>query len=255
MSAFPLLTHYYIFMYICQLLIKFEEFADADYSQTRPIYFALEWEVLSKRRKAADEIDGFKYIKEKQINLFPHIHTISQLSHNKFNENPEYKSFIPYSKLYELIKNEGENFEGEFLKELKLWIKEYIKWARITIEDDSTTVPQAFKTLFRCIKEKASTDVSKRYGGNLEDLGAPFIKARGSIGNVLNIKHDFLLLMTAVCVKEKRMPLNELFVELEKRGLAFDRYSKNEIIKLFDNHNIIEKKSDSGDAQYVKPIL
>ncbi|MGR5981745.1 DNA phosphorothioation-dependent restriction protein DptG [Bacillus cereus] len=27
------------------------------------------------------------------------------------------------------------------------------------------------------------------------------------------------------------------------------------IIELFDSHNILDKKSDSGDAQYVKRIL
>ena len=43
--------------------------------------------------------------------------------------------------------------------------------------------------------------------------------------------------------------------EYEKRGLFFDRYSKEEIIKLLTKLNLIDKKSDSGDAQYVKPIL
>ena len=45
------------------------------------------------------------------------------------------------------------------------------------------------------------------------------------------------------------------FNEFEKRGIALDRYSKKEVMNLFDNLNIIDKKSDSGDAQYVKPIL
>ena len=74
-------------------------------------------------------------------------------------------------------------------------------------------------------------------------------------GYVLNIKHDFLLLLTAVSVKDNRIPLKDLFVEFEKRGVAFDQYSKKEIISLLDSHNILDKKSDSGDAQYVKPIL
>ena len=41
----------------------------------------------------------------------------------------------------------------------------------------------------------------------------------------------------------------------ERRGLFFDRYSKEEIVNLLNTWNLIDKKSDSGDAQYVKQIL
>jgi DNA phosphorothioation-dependent restriction protein DptG len=260
LTSFPLLTHYYVFMYACQLLLKFEQFTEADFETTQPLYFALEWESVSKRRKAADELEGFKFIKGKSINLFPHIHTISQLSHNVFNEElfsrGEKLHFMPYSKLYQLIQSKGEEFEAAFLSELKQWIKEYSSLKKIQVKDHSENVPEAFKVLFLCLREGMNTDVCDKYGKNIEDLGAnQFIKSRGSLGQILNIKHDFLLLLTAVSVKNKRIPLNELFLEFEKRGIAFDRYSKKEIINLFDKLNILDKKSDSGDAQYVKPIL
>ena len=62
-------------------------------------------------------------------------------------------------------------------------------------------------------------------------------------------------MITALCVKEDRIKLNDLFKEYERRGLFFDRYSKEEIINLLNTWNLIDKKSDSGDAQYVKSIL
>lgn len=256
LTSFPLLTHYYVFMYVCQLLLKLEQFADAKSDQVRSLYFALEWESISKRRKAADDLEGFKYIKEKSSNLFPHIHTLSQLSYNGFNEEQKEKPVLLYHELLGLIKQEGPDFEKEFLQELKLWIKDYCGWAKVEVTDASSTIEEAFKVIFHCLKEGTNSGVASKYGGNIEDLGAnQFIKNRGSLGQVLNVKQDFLMLMTAVCVKDKRMPLNDLFIEFEKRGIAFDRYSKKEIITLFNNHNILDKKSDSGDAQYVKPIL
>ncbi|WP_043931894.1 DNA phosphorothioation-dependent restriction protein DptG [Bacillus sp. EB01] len=262
LSAFPLLTHYYVFMYSIQILLKFEQFTDTDIDSVQPLYFALEWESLTKRRKAAGDLEGYKYIKEHSINLFPHIHTISHLSHNTLNKpinsDTNKISFMPYSILVREIQNEGSHFEEEFLKELKVWIREYQFWAfdRIKIEDSSTNLQDAFKILFNCLREGMSTAVCEKYGKNIDDLGAnQFIKNRGSLGPVLNVKHDFLLLMTAVSVKDKRIPLNELFNELEKRGIKFDRHSKKEIIALLDNLNILDKKSDSGDAQYVKPVL
>ncbi|WP_102345888.1 DNA phosphorothioation-dependent restriction protein DptG [Bacillus sp. Marseille-P3661] len=257
LASFPLLTHYYVFMYACQLLLKFEQYTESDFNKVHPLYFALEWESISKRRKAADELEGFKFIKEKSINLFRHIHTISHLSHNSLNEdNKAGISFMPYSELYDRIKAKGNEYEQEFLKELKQWIQDYSIYKKVNVVDHSEDLPAAFRVLFTCLKEGMSANVCKKYGENIEDLGAnQFIKTRGSLGQVLNVKHEFLLLLTAVSVKDKRIPLNELFKEYEKRGIKFDRYSKKEIIKLFDNLNILDKKSDSGDAQYVKPIL
>ncbi|KAB7651332.1 DNA phosphorothioation-dependent restriction protein DptG, partial [Bacillus sp. B2-WWTP-C-10-Post-4] len=37
-------------------------------------------------------------------------------------------------------------------------------------------------------------------------------------------------------------------------GIYFDRDSRKIIIGLYEKLNILEKKSDSGDAQYVKYI-
>ena len=256
LSSFPLLTHFYVFMYACQLLIKLEQFTEAKTEEIRPLYFALDWESISKRRKAADDLEGFKYIKEKSSNLFPHIHTLSHLSHNGFNSDQEEKQILLYNDLFELIKEQGSDFEKEFLEELKNWIRDYSEWARINVKDDSEDLAGAFKVLFHCLKEGMSTGVCEKYGGNIEDLGAnQFIKNRSSLGQVLNVKHEFFLLLTAVSVKDQRIPLNDLFKEFEKRGIAFDLTSKKEIITLLSNHNILDKKSDSGDAQYVKPIL
>ena len=72
---------------------------------------------------------------------------------------------------------------------------------------------------------------------------------------MLNISQDLLLLLTALSLKNERKSLKQVFIELELRGLYFDRYSREEIVKLFDKLNLLDKKSDSGDAQYVKPIL
>ncbi|QWQ96652.1 DNA phosphorothioation-dependent restriction protein DptG [Clostridioides difficile] len=37
--------------------------------------------------------------------------------------------------------------------------------------------------------------------------------------------------------------------------MYFDRDSQSKVVELFEKLNIIEKKSDSGDAQYVRSIL
>ena len=72
---------------------------------------------------------------------------------------------------------------------------------------------------------------------------------------MLNIDKDLIYLITALCIKKDKIKLNDLFKEYERRGLFFDRHSKEEIVTLLNKWNLIDKKSDSGDAQYVKQIL
>lgn len=259
LTAFPLLTHYYVFMYVCQLIFKFDQYTSADYEKIEPLYFALDWESIRKRRSvASDPFASFKSIREKSENLFPHIHTIYQINHNSIHKNEETNRFIPYSKLYLLIKKKGKEYEYKFFTELKEWIKDYsnMSWINIDTVKEPNSLPQAFEVLHSCIKKGMSTEVVNRYAKHVVDLGAgQFLKARGSLGHLLNMKKDFLLLLTAVSVKEKRIPLNKLFYQFENRGIIFDAQSKKEVIALLDNLNILDKKSDSGDAQYVKPIL
>ncbi|PEA78243.1 DNA phosphorothioation-dependent restriction protein DptG [Bacillus wiedmannii] len=265
LKSFSLLTQFYSFMYVCQLVMKFEQFDVADYSNATPLYFALEWESISKRRKAADSLEGFRRVKEKAPNLFVHIHTMSQLSHNELQSCDEVESknkirFMTYTELKELMDSKGEDTSERLVNDINEWVHRYSHietWKdSVTPKEESKDLPQAFRTLFNCLQEGMSTGSCEKFGKNIEDLGVNvFLKNRGSIGAVFNMSHEMLLLLTAVCVKEERMPLNRLFEEFSKRGVAFDRHSKKMIIELFDSHNILDKKSDSGDAQYVKRIL
>lgn len=52
-----------------------------------------------------------------------------------------------------------------------------------------------------------------------------------------------------------KIKLSMLFDKFEDRGLVFDRESKRKITELFEKMNYLEKRSDSGDAQYVKSVL
>jgi DNA phosphorothioation-dependent restriction protein DptG len=257
LSNFPLLTHFYIFMYVCQVIAKFDKFTNANYQATSPFYFALEWESMSKRRKAAEDTDSFRWVKEKASDLFVHVHTMSQLSHIEDGENKNIK-FHTYHDLLVLLEKQGVECEQQYLRELKEWIQKYRELfpKRVTEKEEPATLTAAFRTLFESIKQGMHPDAWGKYGKNIEDLGGQvFLKNRGNLGTVFNMNHDLLLLLTAVCVKDKRIPLNKLFDEMSVRGVAFDRHSKKAIIELFDSLNILDKKSDSGDAQYVKPIL
>jgi DNA phosphorothioation-dependent restriction protein DptG len=83
-----------------------------------------------------------------------------------------------------------------------------------------------------------------------------FTKSGGRLGPKLVLSQEILLFLTKLCVgKNDKIRLKVFWEKLQERGIAFDETSKLEIIKLFERINLIEKKSDSGDAQYIKSTL
>ena len=85
---------------------------------------------------------------------------------------------------------------------------------------------------------------------------ANFGKRRGSLGYCLNLNEEDIILLTKLCIKDQgRLKLSVLFDKFEERGISFDRDSRIKIIGLYEKLNLLEKKSDSGDAQYVRSIL
>ena len=83
-----------------------------------------------------------------------------------------------------------------------------------------------------------------------------YLKRRGRSGMMLNISEEMLIFLTKICIKDQeKMRLNDVFSQFESRGVFLDAHSKSEIMRYYEKLNLIEKKSDSGDAQYVKRIL
>jgi DNA phosphorothioation-dependent restriction protein DptG len=251
LEYYPVLVQHYYFLYLSQLALKFNKQDNANYQLVEPLFYALDWESVNKRRSAVS-LGGYKTLKEISKDLFVHIHTMSQLSHNTLNES---KEFMTYCDLNEILKNEIKC--EEFIQSIYEWIQIYHNKANLKQNiQNPFSISEAFKQLFDCLKEGMSTQVVNKYGESVEDAAIKkFLKLRGNYGYTLNLTQDFLLLLTAISVKDNRIPLKKLFEEFEKRGVALDRYSKKEVTELLDNLNMIEKKSDSGDAQYVKPIL
>ena len=73
---------------------------------------------------------------------------------------------------------------------------------------------------------------------------------------MLNLTEETLIFITKLCIKnQKQMRLKDVFNAFEKRGIFLDSFSKEQVASYYEKLNLIEKKSDSGDAKYVKRIL
>lgn len=252
-----LLFQYYLFFYVSQIALHFRLFHDGDHATTYPLYYGLDWETLSKRRPSISDILSYKNLRDIYKTTFVHIHCQSQLSHllsdsNNYNG----KHFFTYKEIMGLLEKDGN--QNNYLQSLNEWLKKYCDIrGDVTYTGPVDDIQDGFKSLFNYMRTSMSTSVCENYGKSLENImHGQFLKFRGSLGYSLNITQEFLILMTALATQgTAKLTLKEYFIELKKRGIQFDQYSEQKIVDVLDSINIIEKKSDSGDAQYVKSIL
>lgn len=240
---------YYYFYYITQLSVKLAQ-EHVDLNKNEKFYYLLDWEKPAKIRKSTTQ--GYQGIKHVNRQLLSRIHLIEQVNTLLGTHG------LIYSEMIEHVENLNENDRSEFLTYFKKWVAQYRQIQgldEIELKDD---FKELYKTLFESFKDKKAIDDSQksRYALCLEELGKKyFLKNRGPYGFMLNMTEDMLIMITSLCIKKPKIKLNELWEEYEKRGIFFDDSSKQKIVELFTNLNLIDKKSDSGDAQYVKKIL
>lgn len=247
MKYLPLFISYYYFMYICQLSIKLDQGFKADFSAMSPLYWILDLESLSKSREANK--NGYKQVMEANRNLMSNV---VQLAHiNILTGEDRSRTLVEISS--DLDANELDDLS----KDIYEWTVDYV----ISFDSvDETLKPGDFKSsarqLLQKIREHLPSAPARKFPKPIDTIGKRyFLKSRGLYGNTLNLTQDLLLLLVGLSVKDERKLLKEVFSQLEDRGVYLDRFSQDEVVLLLDKLNLLDKKSDSGDAQYVKPIF
>lgn len=251
------LEYYYMF-YISQLVMKLKKFEKADLNKPEILYYTLNWESTSKNRTAYKF--GWDFIKKDVDSLFSHAITLELLNHHGLDEQ------LDYVELFKVITSLDENNMIEEIEQIyEIYtnnIKD-IRWDRfksINYNSSNKAFDMVHK-LFEAIEYQFKNTSRSRPREGYKNWYEKFVyknfgKRRGPLGYNLNINEEDIILLTKICIANKdKLKLNILFEEFEKRGIFFDRDSKMKIIELYERLNLLEKKSDSGDAQYVKSVL
>ena len=252
------LEYYYVF-YVSQLVLKLDKFEKADLEEIEKLYYTLSWESTSKNRTAYRL--GLELLKSKANSLYSHALTLEILN---MNEEEEQLGYVELGKLYNSL--DKEKVEKMINKVIDLYqdsTKYYIKWENFkksSRESDVNGFNEVYKLFdsleYQFLDNKRNRAYKAYSNWFLKFIEKNFGKRRGSLGYNLNITEDDIILMTKLCINDKKkIKLNVLFEEFEKRGLFFDRESSKKIIQLYERLNLLEKKSDSGDAQYVRSVL
>lgn len=255
----PLLEFYY-FTYTAQAALELNRFLDGERNKCIPLYFCLEWEKTSQNRHCFSE--GWNTLQDALKRIFAHAITLEILNQTEDGVEP-----VDYIKLQELISCAPEE-DHRIAEQIKVLTDCYRKaitdcpeMAELSRKDfpDSETAAE-IRFLFESVRLQFENTVRNRpytsYAEKFEEYSRKYLKRRGRSGMMLNLSEETLILLTKICIKDQeRIRLNDVFSEFEARGVFLDNYSKSEVMHYYEKLNLIEKKSDSGDAQYVKRIL
>ena len=255
----PLLEFYY-FAYTAQTALQLNRFLDGERSKCVPLYFCLEWEKTSQNRRCFRE--GWSNLQDAVKRIFAHAITLEIL-----NQTEEGTSPVDYIRLQELTScAPGE--DHRIAEQIKVLTDAYRKaisdcpeMAELVRKDSPDgEVAAEVRFLFESIRVQFENTARSRpyssYAEKFEEYSRKYLKRRGRSGMMLNLSEETLIFLTKVCIKDQeKMRLNDVFAEFEARGVFLDNHSKTEIMHYYEKLNLIEKKSDSGDAQYVKRIL
>jgi len=262
-EGFEMLLKYYYFYYVSQLSLKLQKMWYVNVTCEEKLYFNLDWEnSISKSRTSY--LKGWKLLESNSKTLFAHAHTLEILNINNVEKPCVYWDIE--KQLKNMSDDDQEEYRNNIFEATNIY-KENIndtQWEELIVNtvhkgEVQQQIFKLFKSIeFQFIKSKNSRKKAyDQYCKWFEEFcKSNFLKRRGSLGFTLNITQDYLIFLTKLCIKnQEKIKLKDLFEAYKKRGVYFDRDSQTVIIQLFEKLNLIEKKSDSGDAQYVKSIL
>ena len=253
------LLELYFFTYTAQATLQLNRFLAGERNENIPLYFCLEWEKTSQNRRCFTE--GWQKLQSAIEKMFAHVIVLELL-----NQTEPGSELVDYIRIAEMIQNEADD------KELSLEIQDITSCYRNAITDCpamNELLPEmtaqgptadAINYLFNSVVTQFENTVRERayksYANKFESYCHKFLKPRGRSGLMLNLTEEMLIFLTRLCIKnQEQMRLKDVFCSFEKRGIFLDSVSKEQVAIYYEKLNLIEKKSDSGDAKYVKRIL
>jgi DNA phosphorothioation-dependent restriction protein DptG len=267
------LFKYYYFFYLTQLSQRLNYFGNQD--EIEPIYFSMDWEILSQSRLAYQY--GWNKLSYSLDGLFAHAVTIELINYITI-DGRKLGDYVDAKEKYSQLQEDEKEELIKKIEELSSFYTNHItvldagaNWDKCEkeisefLENNSYRYPEEISikliSLYKRVKYQFDNSSRKsaldKYGNWLYTFcKSNYTKTRGRLGSTTVLNQDLLLFLTKLCVgNEDKIRLNQLWEKLEQRGLIFDEVSKTEIIKLYERINLLEKKSDSGDAQYIKTII
>lgn len=245
---------HYTFMALTQIILQTNKFSRFESESLQALPFMMNNEQASSWRIGYKE--GYKRLEEQVESFYAHEHMLNVLALNTFTEEEN----LYYHDYRAILDQAGEDAKQNYIESIYQWVNTvYCSYKKLEPKAhyDGQDLDTAYKYMYDMICKGLSKEHFSRFPiGYTVFMKRFYRKNGGQLGTILSLNLKQLLLFAAVSVGDKeRIELNELWRQLEIRGIGFDDNSKMTVVAMLDKLNYIDKKSDSGDAQYVKSIL
>lgn len=244
---------HYTFVAMSQIIIQTNKTTNFNEENLTPVYYIFQWEKAARWRNSYKQ--GYKMLTSEMEEFYGHEHALNIIGLNTFSNERN----LFYHDIKKIVTAAGPEAERQFVQSIYEWLKDvYEVKTSISVKTytPDKTLDDAINDMLSAIKPGISKEINSRYQKAYEAIVSKFFRKHGgSLGTLLSQTQEQLLLLVAISVGTERIELKQLWNEFEQRGVWLDHHSKEEVVKILDKLNYMEKKSDSGDAQYVKSIL
>lgn len=259
--------HIFFYFYACysvtQAIVNINSKSESAASSPQPFFFILSNEKASINHDAI--IRGWtKIIPTKSLdrlygksqaldiincilgyNIGFYSDVINKLSETPFDEN---KGFC--RELIELYQSEKRKaLEGRSSEK-------YILDSFGEIETEVNTYEEFYQKLERlCVGLQSPSYTSRIRKKVIDLLSVRFLQNRKRCGYVLTLDNEMLTFLIALFTKSKKTKLEDMYKLFNNYGIHFNRGTRMAIEEYLLKLNLLDRKSDSGEAQYVTVVL
>lgn len=160
---------------------------------------------------------------------------------NKINCEAALKYYIKEKS--EILKNRGSETNRNYLNDVFEYNVE-------SYEDFFNKLEKA------CMRLQSQTYQSKFSAQIIDLFKIRLLQQRRGRGQaVLVLDEEMLQFLIGLITREERCKLKDLYNKFAEYGICFDNKTKEQIAIQLQKLNVLERKSDSGEAQYAKVIL
>lgn len=252
-----LFLHFYICYELLQSIPKLT-YKNRNTEKTEPFYFILQSE------KASASHDGVRSWKEKMPKglldkIFGHSQALDILNSVLGGSVGFYKEIIDSldQTPFEENKSACETLLNIYQKEKRnVFSNRSSESASIGEIDTSVSSYEEFvkKLEQLCVGLQSPSYISRMRKKIIDVLSIRFLQLRR--GNyVLVLDNEMLLFLIAMITKSERVKLENMYKSFNEYGIVFNLGTRNTIEAYLLKLNLLDRKSDSGEAQYVKVVL
>ncbi len=252
-----LFLHFYICYELLQSIPKLT-YKNRNTEKTEAFYFILQSE------KASASHDGVRNWKEKMPKglldkIFGHSQALDILNSVLGGSVGFYKEIIDslVQTPFEENKDACETLLNIYQKEKRnVFSNRSSESASIGEIDTSVSSYEEFvkKLEQLCVGLQSPSYTSRMRKKIIDVLSIRFLQLRR--GNyVLVLDNEMLLFLIAMITKSERVKLENMYKSFNEYGIVFNLGTRNAIEAYLSKLNLLDRKSDSGEAQYVKVVL